>query len=139
MLSSMLQCLQIHLPLSLCKFWHNTPIAFDRDRAANVFSSQDEDAKVCAAGDFCPFQNDRIVGSCPVHKFCPHAVAAVTSKQDNVESLNSVATGLGCSLCHMCNHIYCNWSHHIQTPDHIKWLQAQRDVGVTQVQNANAQ
>ena len=25
--------------------WHNTPIAFDRDRAANVFSSQDEDPK----------------------------------------------------------------------------------------------
>ena len=49
-----------------------------------VLSSQHEDEdplELCAAGEFCPFQNNSIVeGSCPAYKFCPHAAAA-TRKQ----------------------------------------------------------
>jgi hypothetical protein len=89
-------------------------------------SSQHQDPLDCAAGDFCPVQNNNIVGLCPAHKFCPHAVATVTSKRNNAEcvsSIKSLAMAIGAKHCSMCNHCYVNWGYHIRTPEHVSALQ----------------
>lgn len=55
----------------------------------------------------------------------PAAAAAVQRTELNVDEIVEVE---GCTRCHMCNNIFCDWSRHIQMEPHIEWLKLHGDM-----------